>query len=112
MSSCPGHSLEDYLRWLYNITVADTHDANKSLQIAEALGTSIRVRTNLSVEQFQLLVAFFEDHRELVESRLQDFDEENQSWRGYAGCAFDNIPGALVDEGSVYIKNVEALTHH
>lgn len=36
------------------------------------------------------LLAKYEPFREVIEDWLDDFDEENQSWRGYAGnCPID-----------------------
>lgn len=91
MSSCPGYTLEAFLMWQYDLIVDGDTGANKSLEIAEILGRDTR-RRRLTKEQFASLVILFESQRERVENLLCDFDEENQSWRDYAGCAFDMPP--------------------
>jgi hypothetical protein len=91
MSSLPGYTLEDYLRWNWNLIVVGQPDANPSLRMAEALGVKTN-RTTLTPEQFASYVQQYEPYREQVEQRLQDFDDETQSWRDYAGCAFDFLP--------------------
>lgn len=83
--------------WDLGITVNEQPDANLSLQIAEALG-NVERRRNLSTEQFSTIVALFEPHREMVEYWLSEFDEETQSWRNYAGYAFDFIPQELFEQ--------------
>lgn len=106
MSSLPGLRLEDYLQWNYDLVVLDGFpDANTSVALAEALGTSPRTRPRLTPAEFAPLVALFEEHRELIEYRLRDFDEDEQSWRDYASSAFDFIPDALYDQGAQLIKN-------
>lgn len=75
MSSIPGYTLEKYVGWLLNL-VLDESSGERDLQ---------------------RLTAPFEPWRELVESRLLDFDEERHSWRGYAGSAFEFIPDEVTD---------------
>lgn len=98
MSSKPGNSLEDFLAWMFDVVVEGRDDANASLQIAEALGTTSRSRQRLTYEQFSKIVNLYESSRDYVERRLADFDEETQSWRGYAGCSFDDLPEILSQE--------------
>lgn len=107
MSSCPGRTLEDFLRWSLDIKVEDTLDANASLGIAEALGTAIRPRLTLTQEQFAKVLVVFEEHRENVEYLLDDFDEENRSWRDYASHNFDFIPGYLYDQAHTLIEEMK-----
>ena len=110
MSSCPGNEMEDYLRWLFNITVDDTEDANTNLCIAEALGTSNGRRKNLTKDQFAILVAMYNEYRKSIENRLNDFDDDNMSWRTYASYAFDCLPEPLYDEGAAYVRAVVTET--
>lgn len=107
MSSLPGYKLEDFLAWSYNVVVVGQGEANLSLGAAEMLGT-IPLRQRLTQEQFKELVELFEPWREYVEARLEEFDEETQSWRTYAGYCFDDIPGPLYDMGYAYIRNIAA----
>lgn len=106
MSSRPGWTLEHFLAWNYNVAVIEGRETNPSLGMAEALGTSTRVRPRLTAEQFAPVVALFEEHREYVENRLEEFDDENQSWRDYAGYSFDSIPEALYDRGVEILKSI------
>lgn len=76
----------------------------------EALGTSPNRRPRLTVEQFAPVVAMFEPHREYVEMRLADFDDEYQSWRDYAGYSFENIPDALYDDGRKRLDEIVKAT--
>lgn len=101
MSSIPGYSLEDLVAWQYNITVVGQSDPNASLAIAEALGISGRVRPLLTDEQFAPIVARFEEFREVAERRLDDFDEECQSWRTYGGTCFDDL---FTDENDAWVQ--------
>lgn len=103
MSSLPGCSLEAFLMWNYNLIVDGDGSANPSLQIAEAIGTATQRRVPLTNEQFAPLVALYEPYRDQVERRLADFDEENQSWRNYAGSNFDFLPASLYDKGRAHL---------
>ncbi len=96
MSSLPGFSLESFLLWNFDLVVDGEDEANISLGLAEWLG-NIKPRPRMSPEKFAELVAIFEPHREQVEYKLSAFDEETQSWRDYAGYAFDWLP-TLSDE--------------
>jgi len=94
MSSLPGLDLEDYLSWAYDVVTAEV-DGNTSLRYAEAFGTASRRRPVATPEQFKGLTSLFEHLRETIEYKLSDFDEDNQSWRDYAGYAFDFVPDEL-----------------
>lgn len=90
--------------WDLNLTVVDAPEANFSLGLAEALGTANRVRPRLTQEQFAPVVALFEEDRERVEYLLSEFDEENQSWRSYAGAVFDWLSEEKVNRALSYLN--------
>lgn len=96
MSSLPGYDLEDFVAWNFDLVVEEQGEANPSLGLAEALGTR-KPRPRLTKEQFAAVLAPFEPYRERVEHALHEFDEENQSWRDYAGYSFDYIPDAVYE---------------
>lgn len=91
MSTIPGYTLEDYVMWELDLIVDGDGHANLSLQVAEAMGQQTR-RTNITANQFGKIMELFEPYRAKVESALLDYDYEYQSWRDYAGIAFDFIP--------------------
>ncbi len=97
MSSIPGYELKDYVMWQHDLIVDGNTGANPSLQIAEALNIATR-RIRITAEQFAPILAMYEPHRELIEHALHEFDEDNQSWRDYAGYAFDGVPETVGDE--------------
>lgn len=107
MSSIPGLTLESYVMWNHDFIVIGHPSANASLQIAEALGINTR-RVNLSQAQFNTVLTIYEPYRTIVETRLEDFDEENQSWRDYAGCCFNDILDSTEMEVS---QTLETLFH-
>ena len=49
-------------------------------------------------------INLFEQYREQVEDRLFDFEDDEMSWRSYAGYAFDFIPEEL-DKQAMAILN-------
>lgn len=102
MSSIPGYTTEMFLMWNYDLIVQGQEEkaseANFSLALAELLGHQTR-RITVSQECFDQLMALFEPYAEQIEDRLSDFDEENQSWRDYAGYAFDFIPDSVLAQG-------------
>jgi hypothetical protein len=102
MSSCPGLTLEDFLLWNYNLTAEFAPEANFSTGIAQALG-NIRPRHCLTQNQLRTLTEGFEHLRKEVENALLVFDDEGQSWRTYAGYAFDFIPDDIYTAGKIYI---------
>ncbi len=104
MSSIPGLTLESYIMWNHNLVVIGYLSANTSLQIAEALGINTR-RVSLSKAQFDTILEIYEPYRTIVETRLEDFDEETQSWRTYAGSCFNDIEDAIGDEVSLTLHN-------
>jgi len=104
MSSIPGLTLESYIMWNHNLVVIGYLSANTSLHIAEALGINTR-RVNLSQAQFNTVLTIYEPYRADVERRLEDFNEETQSWRTYAGSCFNDIEDAIGDEVSLTLHN-------
>jgi hypothetical protein len=61
----------------------------------------------LSKEQFQALVAIYEPVRRDVEWRIEEYsEEENGSWRDYAGYAFDFIPKEIGERAEKYIADL------
>lgn len=106
MSSCPGYTMEDFLSWCYNLTVEDQDETNVSVGIAEMLG-NIPQRPHLSKENFAPIVAKFEEHREQIERYLNDYsEEENGSWRDYAGAVFGFISDELDQWVTDYVKMI------
>lgn len=106
MSSCPGYTMEDFLSWCYNLTVEDQEETNVSIGIAEMLG-NIPQRPHLSKENFAPIVAKFEEHREQIERYLNDYsEEENGSWRDYAGAVFGFISDELDQWVTDYVKMI------
>lgn len=111
MSSLPGYTLEDYVEWQHDLIVDDKHGVNMSLDIAETLGVSTRRRPTITKEQYAPILALYEPYRDQVEDKLLDFDEENQSWRSYAGCAFGFIPESVWNEANaIRTTLIEELT--
>jgi hypothetical protein len=108
MSSQPGLTLEKFLMWDFDLVVDGDATANPSLQIAEAVGTIIAPRPRITSEQFAPVVALFEPYRFDVERRLQDFDNDDGSWRDYAGYAFDFIPREPYLEAHKLLECVKA----
>jgi hypothetical protein len=106
MSSLPGFSLESFLLWNYDLTADDSGEANISRGLAEALGTAPQHRQNITQEQLKTLTAMFEHLREIIEARLLDFDEENQSWRDYGAGVCDYISDELHVSGTVYLQTL------
>jgi len=107
MSTCPGRYLEDYVKWEYDLLVEDTKDANASLEIADALGLSTKQRLVFTQEEFAELLNIFEPHREVVEHLLDEFDEEEQSWRGYTGCIDFVLPNNIDVEAWQIINRIK-----
>lgn len=96
MSSCPGFTLEAYVAWQHDVVVPENDDdPNPSLRFAEVLGT-IPPRPRLTRVQFAAVIAPYEPYREQIEDKLLEYDEdENGSWRTYAGYSFDFVPEAV-----------------
>jgi hypothetical protein len=91
MSSLPGYTLEDFIKWDLNIIVENQSDANFSIKFAECLGLIDFKRPILTELQFKQIISIFEKYRKNVEQKLDDYDEDEQSWRSYAGCNFEFI---------------------
>lgn len=103
MSTIPGYDLEDYVMWYFNIKVEGMADANPSLQIAETIGTANQYRKVITSEKFQKIVTLFEPYREDTEYWLSEFDEENHSWRDYAGFSEDRFPKDVIEAAKEYL---------
>lgn len=108
MSSIPGYTLELFIIWLHNLTVEGTHEANLSIGVAEMLSGVPSKRPCLVQDEFSRIVAEYEPYRDLIESRLDDFDEDTQSWRGYAEFVDIDVPARVTDTVNVLIKMFKA----
>jgi len=105
MSSIPGYTLEAFLAWQYNLIVEGEGENNVSRGMAESIGAAVR-RPVLSKVQFKPLVAMYEPYREVIERRLDDFNEETQSWRGYAEYVDLDVPLEVVEASEHYVKTL------
>lgn len=90
MSEIPGYTLEAFVEWEWNFVVIGESDKNFNLAVAEMLNGNYK-RPRITKEQFDKLVALYEPYREMIEYRLDQFDEENQSWRGYCNYVTEGI---------------------
>ena len=68
MSECPGRTLEDFLEWQYSV--------NKNIVKA--------------------IAELYEPYRDAIEQRLDSFDDEHQSWRGFAQYVDEDVPEDIV----------------
>lgn len=103
MSHCPGSSLEDWITDWHRLVDADKKHGSgwRWLYTGQLI---------LTAEQFAELVKIYEPFRAGVEERLQEYnEEENGSWRDYAGYAFDFIPEPVMETASVYLKSIESI---
>lgn len=91
MSSLPGYTLEDFVAWQWNLIVEEQSESNVSLGMAEFFGTVSRRKT-LTQTEFKEIISLYLPYRQVIEERLADFDEETQSWRGYAEVVDPDIP--------------------
>lgn len=91
MSSIPGYTLEDFVAWQWNLIVEEQSESNVSLGMAEFFGTVSRRKT-LTQTEFKEIISLYLPYRQVIEERLADFDEETQSWRGYAEVVDPDIP--------------------
>jgi hypothetical protein len=107
VSNKPGNSLESFVMWNYNLIVDDDDTANESLRIAEILGTATRRRPQITNEEFAPILVLFEPYRDRVEDLLNGHDDNEASWRDFAGYAFDFIPDEVYTQGA---EIIEALT--
>lgn len=105
MSSIPGYTLEAFLAWQYNLIIEGEEENNFSRGMAESIGAAVR-RPVLSKVQFKPLVAMYEPYREVIERRLGDFNEETQSWRGYAEYVDLDVPLDVVEASEHYVKTL------
>ncbi|MCF7910825.1 hypothetical protein K9L16_04090 [Candidatus Pacearchaeota archaeon] len=91
MSSLPGYTLEDFIKWNLNILVKDQLDANFNIGLSESLELVEHNRSILTEDQFKQIISIFEKYRKSVEQKLDDFKEDEQSWRDYTGYNFEFI---------------------
>jgi len=105
VSSLPGYKLEDYVAWNWNLRVDGEAENNMSLGLAELLG-SIKPRPGITKEQFAPILAIYEPFREDVERRLEDFDEDTQSWRDYAQYVCPDISDELEAKAEALVKEL------
>lgn len=105
MSSIPGYNLEAFLAWNFSITVESRGDANVSVAIAEVLG-NVKPRPHVSEDTFAKLVALYEPYRQVIENRLDAFDEDNQSWRSYAEYVDCDVPADVVNKAEVLLASL------
>lgn len=105
MSSIPGYTLEAFLAWQYNLIIEGEGESNFSRGMAESIGAAVR-RPVLGKVQFKPLVAMYEPYREVIERRLGDFNEETQSWRGYAEYVDLDVPLDVVEASDQYVKTL------
>ena len=91
MSSLPGYTLESFVAWQWNLIVEELPESNVSLGMAEFFGTVSRRKT-LTQTEFKEIISLYLPYRQIIEGRLADFDEETQSWRGYAEVVDPDIP--------------------
>lgn len=103
MSSIPGYTLEAFIAWQYNLIVEGAAETNFSRGVAENLGKAVP-RPVLSKVQLMPLVAMYEPYREVIERRLDEFNEETQSWRGYAEYVDLDVPLDIVEASEEYVK--------
>jgi hypothetical protein len=89
MSSIPGYDLEAFVAWQHDLIVDEDRSANWSLMVVEAMGQQTR-RVHVDGDRFKKILALYEPHREDIELKLGEFDDENQSWRAYACDAFSH----------------------
>lgn len=105
MSSLPGLHLEDFLAWQYSLVVEDSPESNISVGIAESL-LNVRTRPRVTKEQFSKIVDLYEPYRESIEYRLGEFDEETQSWRGYAEFVDYEVPETVNQQAQLLYKEM------
>lgn len=105
MSSIPGYTLEIFLAWWYRVVVEEVKDGDFNNGMAEMLGT-VQPRPRITAKQFAPVVALFEPYREAIENMLDNFDEDNQSWRGYCCFVIDQAPQEVKDQAEAIIKDL------
>jgi hypothetical protein len=109
MSSLPGLLLEDFVAWQHDVVVEGNSDPNFSLGLAEALG-KIPQRACHMQEYFKSILVFYEPWRERIEDKLDEFDEDNQSWRAYAPYVADTVPNSLLDLAHKLLRTPQEVT--
>lgn len=109
MSEIPGYTLEEFVEWEWSFAVIGESDKNFNLAVAEMLNGNYR-RPRITKEQFAKLIALYEPYRDMIEYRLDQFDEDNQSWRGYCNCVTEGISSddQLLIEAMVKLLKLQA----
>lgn len=109
MSEIPGYTLEAFVEWEWNFVVIGESDKNFNLAVAEMLSGNYN-RPRITKEQFAKLIALYEPYREMIECRLDQFDEDNQSWRGYCNHVTEGISSEdqLLIEAMVKLLKLQA----
>lgn len=109
MSEIPGYTLEEFVEWEWSFAVIGESDKNFNLAVAEMFNGNYR-RPRITKEQFAKLIALYEPYRDMIEYRLDQFDEDNQSWRGYCNCVTEGISSddQLLIEAMVKLLKLQA----
>lgn len=73
MSACPGTRLEDYVAWIYDVSIVQRHaQAIGDLGFQEGLGMAATQSILMTQEMFAPVLAIFEPYREYVEATLRN----------------------------------------
>lgn len=110
MSTCPGDTLEEYVMWDLDLIVDGDRSANPSLMLAEAMGVNTR-RKAITGLAFKDIVAVYEPYRRDIESKLSSYwhEDDQPSWRDYAGYAFNFVPDAIREQASALVITASSL---
>lgn len=105
MSTIPGRTLEAYVMWEHDFIVDGDNSANESLRIAESLGRPTG-RVCITGAEFVRVLECYGPWRSQIEYALNTFSEDVQSWRDYAGYAFDFLPTSTLNEADRRAKEL------
>jgi hypothetical protein len=98
MASCPGYKLEDYVRYLWSLSVSNEH----ADVFQNACYANLRILTDA---QFAHMVAIYEMWREHVEEKLADYDEDRHgSFRSYWAAFY--VPDEFDKRAEGYLKSI------
>ncbi len=93
MSYLPSLELSGLVEWYYRITTLSSPNITVASPIRKANeGEEILLLKQVSPEQLADIVKRFDPWKESVEAKLEDFDEETQSWRGQANYICEIVP--------------------
>ncbi|MNY69163.1 hypothetical protein D3C86_2070590 [compost metagenome] len=76
--------------------------------MAEAFGM-VSPRPTITKEQLAQVVSLYEPWREVIENRLLDFNEEEQSWRSYAECVDCDVPDEINDKAKAIVLSFTGI---